>query len=127
MSNNSFKDPGISQPDFHRYLWEHSNRFNEVMVNQIEMGDLLGVTRFTIMRHLREMCHQGRLEKLRRPSETNVGTYKVFDPDDPKFDNSRANPRRYPGPMVAVPIANPALAEKQRDDAAREQRKIKWG
>jgi hypothetical protein len=30
MSNCSFKDPGISQPDFHRYLWEHSNRFNEV-------------------------------------------------------------------------------------------------
>lgn len=122
MSNNSFKDPGLSQPALHRYLWEHSNRHHEVVINQQEMGDLLGVTRFTIMRHLREMCHQGRIEKLRRPSQTNVGTYKVYDPDDPKFDNSRDNPKRYPGPVVAVRVANPAEAERST-----EKKHVKWG
>jgi hypothetical protein len=119
VSNSSFKDPGLSQPALHRYLWEHSNRHREVKVNQHEMGELLGVTRFTILRHLREMCHQGRIQKLtNRTSEGNVGTYKVFDPDDPKFDNSRDNPKRYPGPVVAAPAANPAVAER---------RQLKWG
>lgn len=114
MSNGSFKDPGLSQPAFHRYLWEHSNRHHDVNVNQHEMGELLGVTRFTIMRHLREMCHQGRLEKLRRTNERNIGTYRVHDPDDPKFDNSRDNPRRFPAALVAVPTENPAVAERKR-------------
>lgn len=119
MSNNSFKDPGLSQPALHRYLWEHSNRFHEVQVNQQEMGALLGVTRFTIMRHLREMCHQGRITKVRL--QDHVGTYRITDPDDPKFDNSRDNPKRYPGPVVAVPIASPAEAERI------EKRQLKWG
>lgn len=116
MSNCSFKDPGISQPALHQYLWEHSNRHHEVQVNRVEMGELLGVTRFTVMRHLREMCSQGRLSKLKRTSERNVGTYQVNDPAD--FPNDRANPRRYPSAITAVPAPNPAVAER---------RQLKWG
>lgn len=71
---------GIDTEALHRYFWDRRTKpACEVKVNSAELGRYLGVTRFTIYRHMKLLTDAGKLTAMRRTVMSCV-IYKVADP-----------------------------------------------
>ena len=73
-------NPPLDRDALHAYLWSKSHQVtHRVPVHQGELAEALQVTRGTIVRVLKEMKEQGRIQAI-DSKEKNIRIYRVIDP-----------------------------------------------
>lgn len=70
----------IEEVRFQNFLWEKSDRFGRVKVNQTSLADEFGVNRRTIIRLMDRLKEDGKIVLLKKGVKA-VGTYKVEPPE----------------------------------------------
>jgi len=73
----------LDEEKFHSYLWENSDRFNRIKINQSQLAEDLAVNRRTIVRLLGRLKEDQIIRPVKKGKD-GIVTYQVMLPEFPQ-------------------------------------------